>query len=307
MKLIPEKVADKFARPLLHLQKQSPQVMFVAGVVGVVGATVLASRATLTLSDKLDPIELKKAQSEILHEQWQENPTDEKDAYTDKVYAKDQMVLRVKTILAVTKHYAPAAGLLMLSVALLTGSHVTLNRRNASLSAAYASVDKAFEQYRLRVTEAYGSDVDRNMRYGTTQVKETVEGDDGKKKTVTTHTADFGEKPSMYARFFDEYSTEWKRNADYNRAFLHCQQNYANERLHRRGHLFLNEVYDALGIERTREGSQVGWIVDGKGDGYVDFNIFDNLANDAIRDFMQGREYSVMLDFNVDGVIWDKI
>ena len=307
MKLIPEKVSDKLARPLLHLQKQSPQVMFVVGVVGAVGATVLASRATLTLSDKLAPIEDLKDKSEFLHKEFLENPTDDEDAYNDKKYHKDQVVLRVKTILAVTKHYAPSAGLLMLSVALLTGSHVTLNRRNASLSAAYASVDKAFEQYRLRVAETYGADVDRNMRYGTEKIKETVEGDDGKKKTVTTETADFGEKPSMYAQIFDEHSTQWRRDADYNRAFLHCQQNYANELLRRRGHLFLNEVYDALGFDRTPEGSQVGWIENGNGDGYVDFGIFDNLANEAIRDFMQGREYSVMLDFNVDGVMWDKI
>jgi hypothetical protein len=307
MKLIPQKVADKFARPLLHLQKQSPQVMFVAGVVGSVGAVVLASRATLTLSDKLAPLEGLKEKSEFLHDQWKEQPTDDEDAYTDKKYAKDQMVIRIKTILAITKHYAPSAGLMMLSIGLLTGSHATLNRRNASLTAAYASVDKAFEKYRSRVVDTYGVDADREFRYGAEKVKETVEGDDGKKKTVTTTTADFGDKPSMYARLYDEYSTEWKRDADYNRAYLHCQQNYANERLRTRGHLFLNEVYDSLGLERTPEGQIVGWVLDGDGDGYVDFNIFDNLANEDVRAFMQGREYSVMLDFNVDGVVWDKI
>lgn len=313
MKFLPEGVSAKLARPMLHLQKQSPQVMFAAGLVGVVASTVLASRATLSLSDKLQPIEELKARSEGMHDAHklytgtETAMTPEIEGYDDKTYAKDQAVLRVKAILAVTKHYAPAAGLMLLSIGLLTGSHVTLNRRNASLTAAYASVDQAFEKYRERVVERLGKDADDEFRHGTTTVKETVEGDDGKKKTVSTKTADFGNKPSLYAKFFDEACNDWKRNSEYNRAFLQSQQNYANQRLRTRGHLFLNEVYDSLGIERTKEGVIVGWVLDGNGDGFVDFGIFDDLTNPHVRDFVNGREYSILLDFNVDGVIYDKI
>jgi len=299
MKLIPEAVTNKLGRPLLHLQKQSPQVMFGAGVVAAVASTVLACRATLKLSDTLEESE------KLQHLARETAATDEE--YEKNKYKRDLTVIKVRSALNVTKLYAPAVGLGALSVALLTGSHVTLNRRNASLTAAYASVDQAFEKYRQRVVEQLGSDADRDFRYGTEIVTETVEGEDGKKKNVKHTRVDSSEGPSKYARFFDEYCNDWNRNPELNRIFLQCQQTYANDKLRARGHLFLNEVYDALGIPRSREGQVVGWVLDGNGDGFVDFGIFDDLSNPRVRDFVNGREYSILLDFNVDGLIFEKI
>lgn len=299
MKLIPVKVASKFGRQLLHLKKHSPQIAFVGGVTAGLASTVLACRATLKLSDVLqDAEDLKDKAAQLVGE---------KADYTDKMYAKDLTVIKIKTILNVSKLYAPSAGLAMISIALLTGSHVTLNRRNASTAAAYAAMDQAFEKYRQRVVEQLGTDADQGFRYGTEIVSETVEGDDGKKKTVKHTRVDTDGKPSLYARFFDDRCNDWKRNAEYNRAFLHCQQNFANDKLRMNGHIFLNEVYDALGIPRTKEGQVVGWVLDGNGDGFVDFGIFDDLTNPHVREFVNGREYSILLDFNVDGLIYDQI
>jgi len=303
MNVIPKAVAGKFARPLLHLQKSSPQVMFVGGIAAGLAGTVLACRATLKLSDVLEETEKKKIQAEELREHALEDPTLD---YDEKKYTKDVTVLKVKTLLDVAKLYAPSAGLLMLSATLLTGSHVTLNKRNASLTAAYVAVDEAFDKYRDRVKEQLGEDADREFRYGAEEVKETVQGDDGKKKTVTTKRVAEG-TPSMYARFFDEYSDNWQRNPEYNSIFLRAQQNYFNDRLKAHGHVFLNEVYDALGIPRSQAGAIVGWVISEESDNYVDFGIFDNIANDRVRDFVNGREASILLDFNVDGVIFDKI
>lgn len=301
MKLIPVAVVNRFGRPLLHLRKQSPQVMFAGGVVAAVTGTVLACRATLKLSDTLAGTEELRDKAEMLYAEGTN------EDYPEKQYHKDLTVLKVRGILNVTKLYAPSAGLMMLSVALLTGSHVTLNRRNASLTAAYATVDQAFEKYRQRVVQQLGSDADRDFRYGTELVTESVEGEDGKKKSVKHTRVDSTQTPSKYARFFDETCNDWKSNPEYNRAFLHCQQTYANDMLRARGHVFLNEVYDALGIPRTREGAVVGWVMDGQGDSFIDFGIFDDLTNPAVRDFVNGREYSILLDFNVDGIIYDKI
>lgn len=294
------KIPAKFARPLLHLQKHSPQVMFAGGIVAGVTSTVLACRATLKISDILGNAEELKAKAEALHES-------DPEIYDEKAYAKDLTVIKVKTILTLTKIYAPSAGLAMLSMALLTGSHVTLNRRNASLTAAYASVDQAFTKYRERVKDQLGVEVDQEMRYGTRVDSETVEGADGKKKIVK-HTRVAEGEPSQYARFFDELCPDFKKNAEYNMIFLKAQQNYANDLLQARGHLFLNEVYDMLGIERSSAGAVVGWV-HGKfnGDDYVDFGIFDDRTNERVRDFVNGRENAILLDFNVDGVIYDKI
>jgi hypothetical protein len=185
---------------------------------------------------------------------------------------------------------------------------VTLNRRNASLTAGYAAVDQAFTKYRERVVAQLGKAADDEFRYGVDVSEETVEGKDGKTKTVVHKRISQTDGPSMYARFFDQLCPEWQKNPEYNRAFLQCQQNYLNERLRIKGHLFLNEVYDALGMERSSAGAVVGWVI-GKegGDNFVDFGIFDDITNPNVRDFVNGLSDSILLDFNVDGVIYDKI
>jgi len=305
MKFLPDAVAHKLGRPLLHLQKTSPQIMFGVGVVGVVGATVLACRATMKISETLSETEDQQTKSELLHEEYKQQIGHGFEVgYDEKIYAKDQMALRIKTILAVTKLYAPAAGLMMISIGLLTGSHITLNRRNASLTAAYATVDQAFQKYRSRVREQLGDDADREFQFGTREITETVQGKDGKEKTVVHKRA---EGPSQYARFFAEQCKDWQRNPEYNRIFLQAQQSYFNDLLQSRGHVFLNEVYQALGFEHTGAGAVVGWVLGGPGDDFIDFGIFDDITNPHVRDFVNGDEASILLDFNVNGVIFKLI
>jgi len=296
MRIIPEALANKVARPLLHMQKASPKLMLVGGVAAGIGSTVLACRATLKLSPILEGAEELKEKAEVLHEN---DPV----AYDDKAYAKDLTVIKVRTLLQITKLYAPAAGLAVISLSLLTGSHVTMSKRNASLGAAYAATDQAFNQYRDRVKTQLGEDVDREMRYGTRVDSETVESADGKKKVVK-HTRVAEGEPSQYARFFDELLPDFKCEPEYNMIFLRAQQNWANEMLQARGHVFLNEIYDALGMERSGAGAVVGWVYGKGGDDYIDFGIFDDRTNERVRDFVNLREAAILLDFNVDGEIY---
>lgn len=298
---LPSGITSKFGNQILHIKAASPQLMFAGGAVAGVAGVVMACKSTLKLSGTLEEFEELKEKSQYALEN---KVTDnEGNVYDEKAYGKDQAVIRIKTILAVSKLYAPAAGLLLLSASLMTGSHVTLTRRNAASAAAYASVDKAFTEYRERVRDQLGKNVDDEMRYGSKQISETVEGDDGKKRVVK-HTVVGDGQPSMYARFFDESSVSWVRDAEYNRIFLQSQQSYFNQILKARGHVFLNEVYDALGIERSKAGQIVGWVL-GKGDDFVDFGIFDNPSSLEVRSFVNGHEKSVLLDFNVDGIIYD--
>lgn len=109
---------------------------------------------------------------------------------------------------------------------------------------------------------------------------------------------------SEYARFFDASCMRWTKDSEFNLTFLKQQEHYANERLRIKGHLFLNEVYDMLDITRTKAGQVVGWIYDEKnpiGDNRVDFGIND----DRNKDFVNGNENTILLDFNVDGNILD--
>ena len=301
---IPAALTAKFGRQLLQLKTSSPQIMFVGGAAAGVAGVVLACKSTLKLSDTLEEFEeLKEKSKYALENKVTDN---EGTLYDEKAFAKDQAVIRIKTILAVSKLYAPAAGLLLLSASLMTGSHVTLTRRNAATAAAYASVDEAFNKYRERVREQLGKNVDDEMRYGTETVSETVESDDGKKKVIK-HVRVGDGAPSMYAKFFDEFSPNWVRDPEYNRIFLQAQQSYFNQKLQAQGFVFLNDVYEALGIEKTKAGQVVGWKISKDGDNFVDFGIFDNVSNDRVRDFVNGREQSILLDFNVDGIILDTL
>jgi len=219
--------------------------------------------------------------------------------YSERDRVKDIKVVKVQTAVKIVKLYGPAIVVGGLSIAALTSSHNILNRRNAGLTAAYAALEKGFNEYRARVVAKYGEDEDRDLRYGTREI--TVEEKGKKKKVVRVGPGD----PSIYARFFDVSSPSWDKEPEYNMIFLKCQQNYVNDLLHSRGHVFLNEVYDLLGIPRSKAGAVVGWVM-GVGDDFINFGVFDD-KSDKARDFVNGFEGSILLDFNVDGVIFDKI
>ncbi len=294
MKFLPAVVGRTIAHSGLLAQKNSPEFLLGAGVAGMVGSTVLACRATLKMERILDEADEKRHMAKTLESEGHSD-------YSSKDLKKDLTLIYVQTGMKVVKTYAPAIALGTLSIAALTSSHNILNRRNAAVTAAYAALEKGFAEYRQRVVEHYGEDVDRDLRYG---VREVEIEERGKKKMVTRVGTD---DPSIYARFFDQYSTSWNKEPEYNMIFLKCQQNYANDLLRSRGHVFLNEVYDMLGIERSKAGAVVGWLLtsDGSSDNFINFGVFDD--NDSARDFVNGHNDSILLDFNVDGIIFDKL
>lgn len=283
MKYIPASVSQTVFRTALILKKQAPNIMFGAGLTGVVTSTVLACRATLKLADELPEMkeEVQKAKSIA-----DANPGDqEKQRKVFMTYGTNTG--------RVAELYAPALVIGSVSVAALTGSHVVLTRRNTNLIAAYAAVSKAYDEYRSRVRAEHGDEKELHI-YHAAENK-------GTQKAPEVHADP--NRWSPYARFFDEGSVEFQKNPEMNKLYIQCQQTYANELLRVRGHLFLNEVYDSLGLQRSRAGAVVGWIISDTGDNYVDFGVFEAVNSD----FVNGFEPRALLDFNVDGVIYDKI
>jgi hypothetical protein len=297
---IKDVVTSKVARQFLLGQKHSPVILFGTGVVGVVATVVLASRSTLNLDHVIDETNDKLCKAYDLHETG--NPK-----YSDRDWQQDKAVIYVRGAMAIAKLYWPAVTIGVISITCLTGSHIILTKRNIGLTAAYAAVEKGFAEYRARVLTEVGEDKERELRYGSETREILEETDKGEPKTkMVSRVGPNG--ASVYARFFDEYSSSWQRNPEYNRMFLQCQQDWANDRLRARGHVFLNEVYDSLGIDRSKEGAVVGWRMtkDGIGDNFVDFGMY-NADSERARAFVNGREGSILLDFNVDGTIFDKI
>jgi len=283
-------------RKMLILKKQSPHIFFVAGVAGTLISTVLACRATLKLSETLDDIQKDVDVAKKRNETLNRLPMELEEATNG--FRQDLTYVYARGAVKLGRLYGPSILIGVVSITALTGSHVQLTRRNAALMAAYAAIQKAFDEYRERVREEVGEAKESDLYQGLTT--KTLVGDDGEEKEVKVVNPS---KYSVYAKFFDESSVHWKKDPEYNRLYIQCQQTYANDLLKSRGHVFLNEVYDMLGVDRSQAGQVVGWLLNGEGDDYITFGIFE--AENSR--FVNGYERSILLDFNVDGVIYDKI
>lgn len=308
MKFVPHAISRTIAKQALLARKNSPEILFGAGVVSMVGSTVLACRATLKLEEVLEEIEKDKSLAHRVKTAVDEGEVREGVTYTDEEVKRDTAIILVRGGFQIVKLYAPSIILGGVGVLCLTKSHQLLKERNAALVAAYVAVEKAFKVYRERVVERYGEDIDRELRYGAEEVT-IIDEETGKMKSVVR--AEPGE-PSGYARWFDEECRTWtppSKGPQYNWIWLRTQQNWANDMLMSRGHLFLNEVYSQIGLPHTSAGSVVGWVHDRnneRGDNYVDFGCWDQQYGEPI-EFFNGREGAILLDFNVDGEIWNLI
>lgn len=289
-----------------QVKKHSPEILMVAGIAGTVVGTVLACKATTKVSEI---IEEKNKAVEDVHTCLE----DKEIEYTEEDSKKDLTIIYAQTGVKLFKLYAPAIGVMALSFASIIAGHKVLKKRNVAIAAAYAAIDKGFKQYRKNVIEEFGEGVDQQMRFGLKSKEVKKKGKDGKTVKETEYYIDPEGNPldniSEYARFFDAASENFAKDPEYNMMFLRRQQDYANEMLKARGHLFLNEVYDLLDIPRSKAGQVVGWVYDKngntKGDNYVDFGLYRN--DQGTRRFVNGLEYNILLDFNVDGVIYDLI
>lgn len=290
------------SKTIMKLKKHSPEILVVAGIAGTVVSAVLACKATTKVAEILDETN---GTLDTIHEGMKTGAINGQE-YTTEDGKKDTVVVYAQTGMKLAKLYGPAIILGTLSITSILASNNILRKRNVALGAAYAAIDKSFKEYRGRVIERFGEQVDTELKYGIKAKKfEEIEVDPetGKEKKVkkTVMVAD-PNLQSDYAVYFDSKSRNYETNPDYNRMFLKAQQAFANDKLQTRGHLFLNEVLDDLDLPRTPAGQIVGWTKDGP-DGYVNFRIVE-----VERETEDSRhEPALLLDFNVEGNIWEKM
>lgn len=294
----------KLNKIAFSFKKHSPEILVVAGVVGVVASGVMACKATTKLDSILD--KAKDDIDKIKHVA--EHPETVNEEYTEEDSKKDMAIVYTKTAVDLVKLYAPAVTLGALSIGCIITSNGILRKRNIALAAAYTAVDKGFKEYRGRVIERFGEELDKELRFNVKakEIEERVVDEDGNEKTETVTVNVAGPiDHSVFARCFDETCEAWVRDANANMVFLKQQQNFLNERLRTKGMVSLNEVYEALGFQKTKEGHVVGWVYDEKnpvGDNFIDFGIY-NIHSEAARRFVNGYEKSIWLDFNVDSYL----
>lgn len=298
-----------------QIQKKSPELLVAAGIAGVVVSAVMACKATIKAQEVA--AEAKDTIDEI-HEAEEMGVTKAGNSYTADDTKKDLTTTYLQTGIKYAKLYAPAVIVGAASVSCILVSHKMMKQRMAAVAAALSATDKAFKDYRGRVMERFGEQVEKELRYNikAQEIEKTIVDEKGKEKKVK-ETADVaaaeGWDPSQYspyARIFDESHPQWTKNAEMNLYYLKARQSQATDMLRSRGHLFLNEIYDMLGFPRTKAGAVVGWLYDPKrpemGDAYVDFGMYEVQRPKAV-DFVNGYERSFILDFNVVGDITDDI
>ena len=290
------------------IKKNSPEILLGAGIVGFVGTVVLACRATCRADEVLEFHRRKIKDIEDAKEIADADPEGEM-SYDIEIYRQDKAIRYLKTTGNLAKLYAPTVAVGALSLACILTSRNIMQKRYLGVVAAYNGLSAAFEEYRKRVRDEYGEGLDKHFRYGTTYEELPVYDENGKKtkeKEQVEKTETGMVMPNDDScRFFDSSNPNWDKNPTFSMMWLRGQQNILNDLLHTRGHVFLNEVYDALGFPHTPQGAVLGWI-DGEGDNCIDFGLYDQ-NKENVRRFVNGVDNVIMLEFNHDGVIWDRI
>lgn len=306
------KATRAWNKGLFKVKKHSPEILVVSGAVGVVVSGVLACKATLKVHEITDQA---KADIDAIHEATEKGATAAGQDYSVEDSKRDLTIVYAQTGVKLFKLYAPAVVLGTLSLGALITSNNILRKRNAVLAGAYAALDKGFKEYRGRVAERFGEAVEKEIRYNikAQEVEEKVVNEDGTettvKKVVDMVDEDTIAQYSPLARFYDDGCLGWTKSPEQNLIFLKQREAEATEILQRKGILFLNDVYAMLGMQKTAMGQQYGWIYDldyPNGDNYVDFGLTDTNKR-KVRDFVNGYERTVLLDFNVDGYILDRM
>lgn len=302
-----KKVSSTFNRASLRVKKHSPEILIVAGVVGTVASAVMACRATIKVSKIMDQT---KEDVEKIHNAVETGTTVIGEDYSIKDSQKDLTIVYIQTGVKLVKLYGPSVLLGTLSLTGIVASNQILRKRNVALAAAYATVDKTFKEYRGRVVERFGDEVDKELRYNikAKKVEEVVtDPETGKEKKVKTTIDVANPTENPYCMFFDATTSKaYEDNMDYNRMTLRATQQYANDKLKSDGFLFLNDILDELGMQKTKLGQIVGWVYkpeNSNGDNYVDFRVLE--VNKETSD--GGYVMAFLLDFNVDGNILDLI
>lgn len=290
------------------IKKNSPEILLGAGIVGFVGTVVLACRATCRADEVLEFHRKKIKDIEDAKEIADADPEGEM-SYDIEIYRQDKAIRYLKTTGNLAKLYAPTVAVGALSLACILTSRNIMQKRYLGVVAAYNGLSAAFEEYRKRVRDEYGEGLDKHFRYGTTYEELPVYDENGKKtkekEQVEKTETEMVMPNDDSCRFFDSSNPNWDKNPTFSMMWLRGQQNILNDILHTRGHVFLNEVYDALGFPHTPQGAVLGWI-DGEGDNCIDFGLYDQ-NKENVRRFVNGVDNVIMLEFNHDGVIWDKI
>ena len=302
MKINTKSLRKSFKKAQLTVRKHSPEILMVAGVIGTVAGAVMACKETLELEDVLDECKQEKMELEEQYAMCEE--------YSEDALKKDQVKLTIKQVAKIVKLYAPSVIMEATSIGVIFASNDIMRKRNASMAAAYATLNSMYKRYRQNVIESYGEEVDKDMRFGIKHEKVTEIDEDGNKVKIDARIVDLDNTAlaiSDYSRFFQAGCKGFDASSGrYNLLYLKGIQAMFNNKLIADGYVMLNDVYRELGFDTIPEGWSIGWVYDEAnpiGDNYIDFGLYEarNKNQRAVNDW----EPVILMDFNVDGNLYE--
>lgn len=302
MKINTKTLRKSFKKAQLTVRKHSPEILMVAGVIGTVAGAVMACKETLELGDVLDECKQEKMELEEQYAMCEE--------YSEDALKKDQVKLTIKQAAKIVKLYAPSVIMEVTSIGVIFASNDIMRKRNASMAAAYATLNSMYKRYRQNVIESYGEEVDKDMRFGVKHEKVTEIDEDGNKVKIDARIVDLDNTAlaiSDYSRFFQMGCKGFDASSGrYNLLYLKGIQAMFNNKLIADGYVMLNDVYRELGFDTIPEGWSIGWVYDETnpiGDNYIDFGLYEarNKNQRAVNDW----EPVILMDFNVDGNLYE--
>lgn len=297
-------ITTAFHTGIARISKHAPTILSVTASAGVIATGYLAWQAGTRFED-------------VEGRDWERRKECQRNAdnIPDEEVPKYERMLRIKFILDTAYTVAPAAIVGAATITMIYFSNSISKKRLAAVGAAYTALQTAFDGYKKTMVDALGKEtVEKIVAPKLPNVGKSAEeilSSDNKSDAANVVDAVLASVRDLspYARIISEESSNcWDDNEDYTSENLKAVQVWANRRLERKGHLFLNEVFDQLGLSRTREGAVVGWIKNSEvGDGYVSFGDFDASIYRVPSDDYSRVDSNFIVDFNVDGMIWDKI
>lgn len=283
----------------LKAKKYSPELLLGAGIVGIIAGTIKACKATPKA------VQIMEEANKTLETIKEVQKTTDEETYTPQDFRKDIALTYIQTAGKLVRTFGPAILLLGAGIGCVFGSHHILTRRNAALTAAYTIASQGYSEYRKRVIEKFGEEVDKQIKYGFTEeeIEETIIDEKGKEKTKKEKKTVVNDlKAGPYAKFFDSASRCWDKDPENNRQFLYLIQCDLNAELERNGHVFLNEVYDKLDIPRTKAGQIVGWVYKRGTEPCTQIDL--GYMKDINKRAINGYENVFIIDPNVEGDVY---
>lgn len=276
-------------KAILAVRRNAPEILVYSGVVGMVASTVVACSRIFESQNTHVVASVERIRMKSFVE---ENP----DSAEAKTFKRDLTTSYLKEARDHAKIMAPALTLGAISITAILTGHNMLRKRHVVLGASFLALQEEYREYRDAVKESIGEETELEIRNNLL-----------KERAGDTASSEFLNSHSVYTKLFDATNVNWNDDNSYNIFFLRNVQNIMNDKLRVNGYVFLNDVYKALGFPATRAGQQVGWVNGSKtGDSFIDFGIYDE-KNDRAKDFINGYENSIWLDFNVDGDILNSV